>query len=110
MKCLRCDKVIPVYNWKYCSIECRNKTVSKVPRGTSRRTNMVCRECGTFYLVRNSQKHRSKYCSKKCQGKNIIRNVDDLGPNFKCPILHSFDIFRSFFTIRYGIEERYFIA
>lgn len=74
MKCEFCGNMLPEYNWKYCTKLCRNKAVAKKARNTFRQTMMVCLECGKIYKVRNSQKHRSKYCSRKCQGKFLGSN------------------------------------
>lgn len=77
MNCIECGKLIGQYNWKYCSIKCRNKAVSKLPRRTYKRTNLVCEECGKIYLVVNSKKEKSHFCSRKCQGKMLskIKNI-----------------------------------
>jgi hypothetical protein len=67
MTCSLCGMPKPTQNAKYCSIECRNVVVSKIKRNTYRRVYMFCKLCGLTYTVVRSQKHRSSYCSKRCQ-------------------------------------------
>ncbi|CAB4166831.1 hypothetical protein UFOVP844_61 [uncultured Caudovirales phage] len=73
MKCLNCDKIVKTENWKYCDKQCRNESISKLARKNYRKTNMICRNCGKIYLVKNSQKMRSHYCSRICQGQTLSR-------------------------------------
>ena len=67
VECQECKGQMNPSNWKFCSIGCRNKCVSRAKRGNYRRTYMICHTCGSRYIVRNSQVNRSKFCSKKCK-------------------------------------------
>lgn len=67
MKCKNCGTIGDDKNWKYCSIQCRNETVSTFPRNTHRQTFKICAKCGKSYKVKNSQALRSRYCSNVCK-------------------------------------------
>ena len=77
MKCLCCSSEIHPYNWKYCSIACRNKEISKIPRRNYKRVHMVCKNCGEHYIVVNSRKDKSSYCSKECQGLALGKGMQE---------------------------------
>jgi len=56
---------------KYCSKKClaigRERSRTKV--------ELVCQTCGDTYMVRKDHIGRSKYCSKTCHGKEIVKGV-----------------------------------
>jgi endogenous inhibitor of DNA gyrase (YacG/DUF329 family) len=55
-------------NLRFCSNICKNRAISRLKRGDHRRVYMICRNCGERYIVKMSQKNKTKYCSRKCQG------------------------------------------
>lgn len=67
MKCVQCGILGSDKNWKYCSVQCRNESVSKYKRNTHKRTFKICTKCGKSYTVKNSQSKRSKFCSNDCK-------------------------------------------
>ena len=72
VECLECKAALHGRQKKYCSILCRNTAMGRKPKGNFH-VYCVCETCSFLYTKKKSAHKRSKYCSRKCQGHNLIK-------------------------------------